>query len=320
MMSNSSQDDFVTVFETTRCDNCQSEEAIFLFSGHDRMYGLPGIFSLVQCPKCGWIRQNPRPAAEDITKYYPVNYKAYSKAIEDEKSCWIQWSRSYGISKRCRSIEKLKTSGRLLEVGCGTGIFLNEMQKRGWSVVGVEPNYQAGQYAVNRFSLEIFRHTVEEFAPVAKDFDVIVLWNVLEHLPTPAQDLKKLYHALRFGGLFVLCIPNLESLDRKLFGKSWSGWDLPRHLYLFPRGVLEKFFQEMGMEVIARQGSPGNYQMFLIGLEWYLCDHTTLSQRVIESIVIFLNLLPLRILASPIFWLLNATYLSSNLTYFVRKR
>ncbi len=291
-----------------------------MFSGPDRVHGLPGKFTFVQCSTCGWIRQNPRPVSTVLAKYYTEDYEPHIKAIEDEKGFWNRWDRRYGFWKRCRSVEKFVGVGRLLEIGCGTGIFLNEMRRRGWAVFGLEPNRRASEYARDRFGVDVFQGTLEEFEAPSEGFDLICLWNVLEHLPTPAKDLKRMEQMLKRGGLLVMSIPNLESLDRKLFGESWIGWELPRHLYLFPRHALQSFLEKNGMEIVARECPAGSYYLFLLSLKLCLRDYSKLRWRTIDYLIKGLRQLPLRIMISPIFWFLDALHLSTVLTYYIRKK
>lgn len=310
---------FTPVCEEVNCDNCASSGGEFLFAGPDRMHGLPGLFSMVQCTKCGWVRQNPRPVAADLDKYYPNDYLAYTQAVEDEKRFWNNWDRRYGMIKRCRSIERFLPRGRVLEIGCGTGVFLNEMHRRGWEVVGIEPNRYASSYAHTRFGMEIFTGTLEQSGVEPGSFDVIASWNVLEHLPTPAQDMARMARVLKKDGLLVMGFPSLESLDRRLFGKYWLGWDLPRHLYLFPRKSFEAFLDRHGLRVIAIECPAGSYHAFLLSLQWYLRDRFRSNWRQTDALVQIARQFPIRLLTFPFFWLIDTLKLSSLLTYYIRK-
>lgn len=310
---------FLSMLIQVACDNCGSNQDRFLFSGPDRLCGLPGVFTLVQCRECGWIRQNPRLSDEVLEKYYPENYVAFVRAVEDERGGWNRWDRRYGLIKRCKSVERFVAPGRILEVGCGTGVFLNEMRRRGWSVIGIEPNAYASDYARRRFGLDIFQGTLEQFNPAEESFDVIYLSNVLEHLSTPARDLRRMQRALKQKGLLVLSIPNLESLDRRLFGESWIGWELPRHLYLFPHTALVSFFARLGMQIVARDCPAGSHYAFLLSIQLYLYDHTKLSKDTVAKLIRGACQLPVRLLASPFFWLLDRLQLSSIQTYYIRK-
>lgn len=306
-------------FEQVACDNCGSRESKFLFTGGDRLYGLPGDFHVVRCCNCGWLRQNPRPSAGDLPNYYPKDYVPYARAIEDEEKLLTRWGRHYGVTKRCRSVERFVSPGRMLEVGCGTGIFLNEMHRRGWSVVGLDPNQYASEFARKRFGLEVFSGTLEEFNPSPEAFDVICAWDVVEHLPEPAKDLRRMKQALRPGGLLVLSVPNLASLDLRLFGDSWLGWDLPRHLYFFPNNALEKFFRENAMQVIDCRGIAGSYTHFSASVSLFMKDHAANHDKATHLIDRFMQILPVKVVLAPIFWSLNILRLSTLLTFYVRR-
>jgi 2-polyprenyl-3-methyl-5-hydroxy-6-metoxy-1,4-benzoquinol methylase len=306
-------------FRYVTCDKCGSNESRFLFSGPDRLRGLPGQFSVVQCCVCNWIRQNPRPVDADLQKYYPDDYASYAKAIEDEKWFWNRWDRNYGVKKQRKSVERFVSLGRMLEVGCGTGLFLNEMQQRGWFVTGVEPNQYASSYARKRFDLNVFQGTLKEYDAAPESFDVVCAWNVVEHLPRPAQDLRRMQVALRKGGLLVMSVPNLGSLDLRWFGESWMGWDLPRHLYLFPSDALEKFLERNAMRIIDRRTVDSSYYHFLLGAQSYLRDHTMISRQNIDFLFRVARQFPLRIVTAPAFWLLDRLGLSPILTYYIRK-
>lgn len=311
---------FYPAFEDVACDNCGSSHVKFLFSGTDLLHGLPGQFSVVECAECGWFRQHPRPIAADLAKYYPTDYIPYAKAIEDETRFWKRWDRRYGMIKRRRSIERFAPAGRMLEVGCGTGSFLNEMRQYGWDVVGVEPNAYASDYARTRFGMEIFSGTLEQFDAAPESFDIVASWNVLEHLPTPAQDMRRMGRLLKRGGLLVMGFPSVESLDRKLFGSAWLGWDLPRHLYLFPRASLEAFLAQNGLHVIAIECPAGSYLSFLLSLQMALRKHFRSNWQQVDFVVQIARQFPIRLLAFPFFRLFDALKLSSLLTYYIRKQ
>jgi 2-polyprenyl-3-methyl-5-hydroxy-6-metoxy-1,4-benzoquinol methylase len=311
--------DFSLSFEEIACDNCGSNQSQFMFQGPDRLYGLPGLFTLVRCRDCGWIRQNPRLTKTELNGYYPVNYVPYAKAIDDEANLLRRLSRRYGILKRCRSVESFAPKGRLLEVGCGTGNFLNEMHRRGWPVVGIEPNKYASHYVRDRFGLDVFTGTLEEFDPQPESFDVICAWDVVEHVPEPAKDILRMRHALKRNGLLVLSMPNLASFDRILFGEAWLGWDLPRHLYLFPNKLFDRFIESNGMQIIDRQGVPGSYDHFLASLRLFLNDRFATKMHLINWIIPLFQQFPVRIGVAPLFWLINLSRLSTLIAVYIRR-
>lgn len=307
-------------FEFVPCDHCGSTKEQELFEGPDRLHCLPGLFRVVKCLQCGWIYQNPRPTAETIGFYYPPDYVSFVRAIEDEPQWWRRWDRRYGILKQRWSIERLQPKGRLLDVGCATGIFLHEMQLGGWDVVGIEPNPVAAGYAQQRFGLDVRVGRLRQIELPSASFDVITLWDVLEHLHTPWADLREVHRLLVNGGLLVIQIPNLESLEARWLGPLWLGWDLPRHLYLFPRRALVAALSELGFTVEGSRCVAGSHSAFLMSLQFYLNDRYPPSARWPRRVLRLGYTIPARLMLAPLFWVICRARLSSLITLFARKR
>lgn len=306
-------------FETAACDFCGTEEAQVLFEGPDRLHGLPGVFRWVRCTNCGWLRQNPRPTRDTIAAYYPTEYEPYIKAVDDEPSLWHRWDRRYGMLKRCRAVARFQPAGRLLDVGCATGNFMFEMKRLGgWEVRGIEPNEQAAAYARQRFGFDVHTGTLQDVNLPLSSFDVVTLWNVLEHLHAPRADLVQVHRLLKNGGVLVFSIPNLEGLGAHVFGPLWLGWDLPRHVYLPSRRALIKSLRELGFAVQAMKCLSGSHSAFGISLRFYLEDRFSAAywpRRLLQAY----SSLPARLLTGPFFWLLNQANLAPIITVFARK-
>lgn len=305
--------------ESVPCDRCGTAEGRVLFEGPDRLHHLEGTFRLVQCPECGWIRQNPRPTADTIGYYYPSDYVNFIGAVEDEPRRLRRWDRRYGILKRRWAVERFAPRGRLLDVGCATGLFLHEMQRAGWNTVGVEPNETAAAYARRRFDLPVYMGTLRGAQLPSGSFDVVTFWDVLEHLHTPWQDLIEANRLLAKGGLLVIRIPNLESAGARLFGPLWLGWDLPRHLYLFPTRTLVRALTAIGLTVEGFRCIATSHSAFMMSLQFYLEDHLSPSSPWAQSIPKWGRTMPARLALAPLFWGISQARLSSVMTIFARK-
>jgi SAM-dependent methyltransferase len=306
--------------ESVPCDHCGSPRERTLFEGPDRLHHLPGTFRVVECLECGWLRQNPRPTGETIGYYYPAEYVNFIRAVEDEPHRWKQWDRRYGILKRRRAVERFGRRGRLLDVGCATGVFLHEMQQAGWDVVGIEPNEGAAEYARSRFGLPVRTGTLRTAALPANSFDVVTLWDVLEHLHTPWTDLIEARRLLKESGLLVLRWPNLESLERRWFGQTWLGWDLPRHLYYFPREILMSAIDELGLEAKDLRSIAGGHAAMVLGLQFHLEDRHFPLTRWSQWLLWAAGSAPARLVGAPFFWWLGKARRSSLITLFAQKR
>lgn len=308
------------VFESAVCDYCGSTDARRLFTGPDRLLALPGSFTVVVCEKCGLLRQDPRPTPETIGAYYPASYDPYSRAIDDEPSFLARASRRYGMRRRRQAIERMVPQGILLDVGCATGNFLNEMRRTGrWQVAGVEPSEGAGQYARKRFGLLIHPSTLTEVGLPPASHDVITMWNVLEHLHSPMENLARVAELLRPGGLFVFSIPNLSSLEARFFGRYWMGWELPRHLYYPSLPMATQMLDQVDLEIVGWDCLVGAYQSYLLTLRFWLAAVGRDAWWASTALGL-LGSMPMQLASFPLFKLITLMNRASLITGFARRR
>lgn len=249
------------------CVWCSCEEAAFLLSRRDRLGS--ETFAYLRCARCGLIRLEPRPAPTELPRYYPEEYEAFQERRENPL---FRWGRRRLWHRRLQAIRRyLPHPGRALDVGCGTGEFLEILRRQGWDVAGIEPNLRAAQQVQARLGAEAIRTiSLEEASFPPNTFDLITLWDVLEHLNDPPAALCRLAGWLRPGGLLALGVPNLESWDARLFGPFWIGWDAPRHLYLFPDSTLREMLVASGLSILAAPCLYGGYGPFILSLGFAL--------------------------------------------------
>jgi SAM-dependent methyltransferase len=305
--------------ESTRCPICAADDFGVVFEGPDWISRLPGLFRMVRCLHCGLYYLNPRPDQKEIHRYYPHDYLAFQKSIEEETAFLKRMDRRYGIYKRCRSVTKvLPGPGKILDIGCATGLFLSGMQDRGWECLGIELNEQAATYARERMGLDIITGNFLEADLPDHYFDVISLWDVLEHLPDPLPVLEKISKIIRPGGLLVLNLPNPESWEAKRFGPLWIGWDLPRHLNLFPLPLLTSLLRTHGFGRPQVKSLTGNFFVFKFSLGLLLNEK--ISQRPAASKILrsLLNSPVSRLVAFPVYALADPLKLGSCLALFFR--
>lgn len=281
---------------------------------------LPGRFRLVRCQRCGLMRQNPRLKWESLQHYYPEDYSAYEPIIQAEQSRWKRLDRRYGMRKRLRAIERFQPGGRLLDAGCGTGVFLAEAQRTGrWDLTGLDPSAGAASYVRQHLQIPMVEARFAEADLPPDSFDVITMWNVLEHLDYPIRDLRRARALLREDGWLIFSIPNVESLEARVFGSFWLGWDLPRHLYLFPRRQLRIILAELGFGAVEDQCIAGSHAAAGLSLDFWsqkwLPRDSALRQRLVK---LYLSL-PVRLGLSLPFWILDRFRACSLITVFARK-
>jgi SAM-dependent methyltransferase len=218
------------VVESPDCPLCGSTAARALFVARDRLLGRPGAFPVVRCAGCGLVYLRPRPAPAELGTYYPDVYypidadpspeaRAVAEGLLARVTSWVR-------EHRCDRL-------RLLDVGCGTGLFLHLAQNVGMRVQGIEPGAAAVTYARMRYGLDVRHGTLEDARLPDASFDVITLWHVLEHLPDPIAALRRAAGLLAPGGLLLAGVPNFASIEARVFGRRWYSLDAPRHLYHF---------------------------------------------------------------------------------------
>jgi SAM-dependent methyltransferase len=300
------------------CNSCGANDASAVLTGRDLLHGIPGQFTLVRCHRCGLIYMNPQLTSCELAAYYPDDYEAHV-GTQRQRLGWLRrLDYNYGIEKRYRAIMRHVETGRMLDVGCGSGAFLDGMRERGWNVEGIEPSVRATAYATEELGLEVQSTTLEAARLEPGSFDLVTMWNVLEHLADPQQGLNRVREALRPGGLLVFAIPNMESLDLKLFKEYWAGYDLPRHLFVFPPHTLEAMVESAGFRVLERRCVYGTYNAFAYSARFVMNDRLS-SGRLSSALTRILLSLPARALAIPACWIVDRMNRGTIMTWFCQR-
>lgn len=157
--------------------------------------------AIVECRACGYRFVNPRPSQAEIAAAYSDEH-FYDGWLEDDAGRQRMWR------KRLRVVERRADGRRILDVGAGIGTFLWLAQQRGFQVVGSEVSESARQLARRRYGLDLLYGQAEQLRLGPASFDVITLWHVLEHVPSPTALLQVCHTALKPGGALVIALPN----------------------------------------------------------------------------------------------------------------
>jgi 2-polyprenyl-3-methyl-5-hydroxy-6-metoxy-1,4-benzoquinol methylase len=197
-------------------------------------------FNVQRCDGCGLATTDPQPASMD--PYYPAAYRRYG-GITLRMLRWLYGWRVRGWAKR------FSRQGRALEVGCGEGWMLGALQRRGWQVLGSERTVEAAKSAAATNGIPMFVGDLDAIGSSAR-FDLIVLFQALEHLAEPVARLRQSADLLDPGGVLVVAVPNFASWQARAFGRWWFHLDVPRHLHHFSPLVLEAAFEKVGLRVI----------------------------------------------------------------------
>src|SRR5215211_4363629 len=185
--------------EYSPCEICGQNNPIPVASRTDLFLGGDVTYTMQCCQGCGVIYQHPRPTAATIGNLYPPEYPQYTVGLHREKKL-RRIDRRYGLWKRCRIVQRHVKHGRLLDVGCATGDFLTEMQRRpGWSIVGIEPSHVAAHYAHVEAGLDVVEGTLNGAPFAEQSFDAITMWDVFEHVYDPRAVIQAAARLLRPG-------------------------------------------------------------------------------------------------------------------------
>ncbi len=286
------------------CPLCDSPDAVPVAEVHDRLLGIGGRFTMVRCTHCELHYLNPQPTISELVPYYPENYDPFVTPLPDELPLLQRLSVNYGLRKRCRAVTRCKRGGRLLEIGCANGLFLNAMRQMGdWQLHGVDVSESAVRYARERLGLDVVQGQLEDARFPDNQFDVVVLWDVLEHVHHPRETLLEIRRVLKPDGVLVFRVPVFDSWDRKLFGPYWAGWDAPRHLTLFSLRTLGLMLARTGFRVERTACLSGGYPTFVLSVRFWAQEH--LSAQAQKQLFRILNTLPVRLLVSPYFYLVD---------------
>lgn len=248
--------------------------AIKIASAIDAFFGTEGVWTYRENARTGHLWLDPRPAQEHIGELYR-NYYTHAASTASSASIWQQ-AVSVALARRlgyrltitagwaARFVSLLPTvgdaaememmripageSGTLLDVGCGSGGFLQRMRAVGWRVMGTEPDPKAAARLRDELGFPVFG-SLDDIETQQERFDVITLSHVVEHLPDPLATLQQLSRLLASGGRMILTTPNAKGLGARLFGETWRGLEPPRHFNVFSRHSLAEAIATAGLRV-----------------------------------------------------------------------
>ena len=223
------------------CNLCGSEDYKILVSKEG--------FQVVACSNCGLWRQNPCPTDEEIKKIYDKDYYCRGWGLDEDEASVREMKRAT-FRKRMAEIEKYIKPGRILDVGCATGFFLEVAKEKGWQPFGVEISEYSANLAKEKFGANIFKGSLEQIDLEDNSFDGVTMYDLIEHQKNPKEILRIANRILKQDGFLFLTTPNSKSLDSRILGKNWLNFIRDEHLYYFSPATIEKILQANGFEVI----------------------------------------------------------------------
>ncbi|WP_100614456.1 class I SAM-dependent methyltransferase [Confluentibacter citreus] len=223
------------------------------------------FFDLIQNSKYGYLETVPQPSSDKLPDYYKSeDYISHTNSRRNLFEKAYHLVRIISLHRKLKLINAFSSNNKtLLDVGCGTGDFLEVAKKNNWTVFGIEPNGQARSIANKKTDTAIYDvDKLIEFN--ASSFDVITLWHVLEHLPNLEEQIMVLKNLLKPNGTLVIAVPNYKSYDAHYYKEFWAAYDVPRHLWHFNKQSISKLFVDVSMKVVKTK--PMYFDAFYVSL------------------------------------------------------
>ncbi|MFX0202287.1 MAG: methyltransferase domain-containing protein [Candidatus Hodarchaeota archaeon] len=235
-------DESIQKLEYVPCALCSSDDT--------ELFLEDGCFNLVRCKRCGLVYVNPRPTRKELGRMYNMSVQTGNGVMDHTGYMELAYLHELKSNKYLSMIKKYEKEGRILDIGCASGFFLNFAKQRGFDPHGVDISKTLCVFAKRHFKLNISCGTLREISYPSEYFDVVTMFDVLSHLPTPVEDLNEVNRVLRKDGLLLIETGNRGELNAKAVEK-WRGvWGSPSHLYHFGTKTLIKLLKITGFDCI----------------------------------------------------------------------
>lgn len=219
-------------------------------------------FQLLHNAEYDILKTYPQPSLENLGQYYES--EDYISHTDGKRSLFekvYQVVKTKNISDKVKIITSAnKGTGKLLDLGCGTGDFLAIAKTVGWETVGYEPNDKARNLAQSK-NVTLVANTADL---ADASFDVITMWHVLEHVPNVEAQITELRRLVKPGGTIVIAVPNFKSYDAKYYKNFWAAYDVPRHLWHFSKTAIKKLFEEQAL--FLEEVKPMTFDSYYVAL------------------------------------------------------
>lgn len=241
-----------------------------------RQLNVSGVaYTYVDCDSCGLVWLNPQPSISEINAYYSKSYR-YNNFLKNPHR------RQERLRERLAESCAGRSTGRLLDIGCGFGFLLAQARSAGWEVEGIELSASCRQYAHERFGL-VLREALEQCSGL---FDVIVLNHSLEHFANPLQVLQSCKKLLAPDGTLVIKVPNFSSFSSSALRQGWGWLSPPAHLYQFTPETLGKIVEAAGFSRVSHYTATGDAALLvphLAGAVLRLIPESLLIRRIFNG-------------------------------------
>jgi 2-polyprenyl-3-methyl-5-hydroxy-6-metoxy-1,4-benzoquinol methylase len=206
-------------------------------------------FAVWTCQVCSLRFTQDAPIIEEIGDYYQSEqYISHTDSRQGIIHKLYHLVRTYTLQKKRALIRRVsgRTAGNVLDIGCGTGGFLNVMKDAGWNTVGLEPNETARKTAASK-GLDVYNS--DDLFTLKQKFQVITMWHVLEHVHELHRYINRIATLLEHEGVFIVAVPNYTANDQLAYQQYWAAYDVPRHLYHFSPASMKTLAEKHGFTI-----------------------------------------------------------------------
>ena len=236
------------------CPLCNSTEIAEALTARDHTVSQK-TFSIWECSNCTLRFTQDVPDAASIVAYYQSeDYISHTNTRKGLVNSLYHMVRKQTLSDKRRllcSATRMK-SGKMLDIGAGTGAFVAHMKENDWDVTGLEPDEKAREVALTQNNVQLL--SISEFYSLPPDsYDAITLWHVLEHVHDLHAYIGQLARLLKKEGRIFIAVPNYTSYDAKNYDAYWAAYDVPRHLYHFSPKALNALVKQHGFTIAAHK-------------------------------------------------------------------
>ena len=239
------------------CPLCSSEKIGLQFNCTDHFVSNKE-FLVFKCERCGFSFTQDYPEESEIARFYESdNYISHNDTSEGFSNKLYRFSRSIMLRRKKKLIQNITglKKGNILDIGSGTGHFVNAMKNAGWRAKGIEINENARNFAITHFDVNIT--TPDKIPAIEADaFDCVTLWHVLEHFHDPYKYISEIYRLVKPGAICVIALPNCSSYDAEHYKRFWAAWDVPRHLWHFNPTTFRNFSEQSGFKLESLRTLP----------------------------------------------------------------
>ena len=227
-----------------------------LFSARDHVTG--ERFTVGYCARCKLHVTSPTPTEAEIARYYPPAYYGNGRRF----AYVVEWLLSIIYRYRVWEMERRQPPGKALDIGCGRGLMLHRLRSHSWQVQGTELSEGAAAYARDALRIPITVGKLHDAHFPDAEFDLIIMWHVIEHLHNPREVLAEVRRILKPGGRLLLAAPNFGSWEARWGREDWFHLDVPKHLTHFTPKSLKRLLREAGFRVERKSFFSTEYDFF----------------------------------------------------------